>query len=86
MRETQEIIERIKGKAEEIAKDLELNLHDIKMFRDKKGWVLRFTISRDSGTSIKDCEIYSKRIGSYLDELDLIEEKYFLEVQSKGIK
>ncbi|MCX7758370.1 MAG: hypothetical protein N2169_01955 [bacterium] len=86
MRETQEIIEKIRGKAEEIAKDLELNLHDIRMFRDKKGWVLRFTISRDGGTSIKDCEIYSKRIGSYLDELDIIEDKYFLEVQSKGIK
>lgn len=86
MMQSNEIIERIKDKAEEIARDLELTLHEIKLFRDKRGWVLRFTISREGGTSIKDCEIYSKRIGSYLDQIDIIEDKYFLEVQSKGIK
>ncbi|MFN3995220.1 MAG: ribosome maturation factor RimP [bacterium] len=80
------LIEKIRGKAEEIARDLELNLHDIKMFKNRKNLILRFTISREGGTSIKDCEIYSKRIESYLDQLDVIKERYFLEVQSKGIK
>lgn len=84
--QSSEIIEKIKDKAEEIARDLELTLHEIKLFRDKRGWILRFTISRQSGTSIKDCEIYSRRIEAYLDQIDIISDKYFLEVQSKGIK
>jgi len=86
MRETEEIIDKIKDKAEEIARDLDLFLHDIKMFKHNKNWVLRFTISREGGTSIKDCEMFSRRIEQHLDQLDLIKERYFLEVQSKGIK
>lgn len=80
------LIEEIKEKAEEIAKDLELNLHEIKIFRNRRNLTIRFTISRDSGTSIKDCELYSRRIEAFLDEKDIIKERYFLEVQSKGIK
>ncbi|MEN3015246.1 MAG: hypothetical protein ABDH21_04205 [bacterium] len=86
MRSNHEIVEAIKEKAIQIANDLELQLHDIKLFRHKKNLILRFTISREGGTSIKDCEMYSKRIESYLDQIDIIKEKYFLEVQSKGIK
>jgi len=86
MIEVNEIIEKIKPKAEEIAKELDLQLHDIKLFKYKKNWVLRFTISRENGTSIKDCEMYSRRIESYLDQIDIIQERYFLEVQSKGIR
>jgi ribosome maturation factor RimP len=86
MIEINEIIDKIKPKAEEIAKELDLHLHDIKLFKYKKNWVIRFTISRENGTSIKDCEMYSKRIENYLDQIDIIKERYFLEVQSKGIR
>jgi len=82
----QEILDKIKDKAKEIANDLDLNLHDIKLFKHHKNWVLRFIISRNGGTSIKDCEMYSKRIENYLDKIDIIKEKYLLEVQSRGIR
>ncbi len=81
-----EILEKIYPKAKEIADELELKLWDIKYFKRNKNRVLLITISREGGTSIKDCETFSKKIEKYLDEIDIIKERYYLEVQSKGIK
>lgn len=47
--------------------------------------IISICIHRDSGTAIKDCEEVSKKIEQYLDETDLIQERYFLEVASRGI-
>ncbi|MCX7871146.1 MAG: hypothetical protein N2485_06215 [bacterium] len=80
-----EILEKIYPKAKEIADELQLKLWDIKYFKRNKSKVLLITISREGGTSIKDCETFSKKIEKYLDEIDLIKERYYLEVQSKGI-
>jgi len=81
-----EILAKVYPKAKEIADELNLKLWDIKYFRRNKARVLLITISREGGTSIKDCEMFSKKIEKFLDENDIINERYYLEVQSKGIK
>jgi len=81
-----EILAKVYPKAKEIADELNLKLWDIKYFRRNKARVLLITISREGGTSIKDCEMFSKKIEKFLDENDIIKERYYLEVQSKGIK
>jgi ribosome maturation factor RimP len=81
-----EILEKVYPKAKEIADELNLKLWDIKYFKRNKAKVLLITISREGGTSIKDCEMFSKKIEKFLDENDIIKERYYLEVQSKGIK
>jgi ribosome maturation factor RimP len=81
-----EILAKVYPKAKEIADELNLKLWDIKYFRRNKAKVLLITISREGGTSIKDCEMFSKKIEKFLDENDIINERYYLEVQSKGIK
>ncbi len=81
-----EILKKVYPKAKEIADELNLKLWDIKYFRRNKARVLLITISREGGTSIKDCEMFSKKIEKFLDENDIINERYYLEVQSKGIK
>jgi ribosome maturation factor RimP len=81
-----EILAKVYPKAKEIADELNLKLWDIKYFRRNKAKVLLITISREGGTSIKDCEMFSKKIEKFLDENDIIKERYYLEVQSKGIK
>ncbi len=80
-----EILEKIYPKAKEIADELQLKLWDIKYFKRNKSKVLLITISREGGTSIKDCEKFSKKIEKSLDEIDIIKERYYLEVKSKGI-
>jgi len=81
-----EILAKVYPKAKEIADELNLKLWDIKYFRRNKAKVLLITISREGGTSIRDCEMFSKKIEKFLDENDIINERYYLEVQSKGIK
>lgn len=81
-----EILAKVYPKAKEIADELNLKLWDIKYFKRNKARVLLITISREGGTSIKDCEMFSKKIEKFLDENDIINERYYLEVQSKGIK
>lgn len=48
-------------------------------------WILSVCIHRESGTSIKDCEDVSRFMERRLDEADLIQEQYSLEVASRGI-
>jgi len=81
-----EILAKVYPKAKEISDELNLKLWDIRYFKRNKARVLLITISREGGTSIKDCEMFSKKIEKFLDENDIIKERYYLEVQSKGIK
>ncbi len=82
-------VERIKQvvteMAERITSRLGLELIDVEFFQGSKRWILRVTINRPSGTSIRDCEMVSRSLERRLDLLDLIPTSYVLEVQSKGI-
>lgn len=69
-----------------LLEDLGLNLYDIEYNKESVGNVLRVFISKNEGNvGIDDCEKSSRRISDKLDELDPIEESYFLEVSSPGI-
>lgn len=63
-----------------------LELYEIEYVKEPVGNILRVYISKDNGNvSIEDCETVSNLISDKLDELDPIEESYFLEVSSPGI-
>jgi ribosome maturation factor RimP len=47
--------------------------------------ILRVTINREGVVSLDDCEIFSRHLNKLLDREDLIQEKYYIEVQSPGI-
>ena len=70
--------------SEEIANDLNVELIDVTYRKEGKRWVLRVTINRPGGTSLRDCELFSRSLEWYLDDADLIPHSYYLEVQSKG--
>jgi len=71
--------------SKDIADDMEVELVDVTYRREGKRWVLRVTINRPGGTSLRDCEVFSRSLEWYLDDMDLIPHSYYLEVQSKGI-
>lgn len=78
--------------AEVLAEFLETNgyeLYNVEFSKEGKDWFLRVYIDRmeDSagGISTDDCEKVSRYLSAKLDELDPIEQNYYLEVSSPGM-
>lgn len=72
--------------AEPIAKELGLDIWDIRFVKEGADWFLRIFIDKDGGVSIVDCENMSRAIDKPLDEADPIEQSYCLEVSSPGVE
>ncbi|HVI39113.1 MAG TPA: ribosome maturation factor RimP [Anaerovoracaceae bacterium] len=78
--------------AEELTGFLENNgyeLYNVEFIKEGKDWFLKVYIDRmpDSadGISTDDCEKVSRYLSTRLDELDPIEQNYYLEVSSPGM-
>lgn len=72
-----------------IEKNLNYELVDIEFVKEGSDRFLRLYIDKinsDDKISIDDCEIVSKLLNTKLDEIDPIEENYYLEVSSCGIE
>jgi len=61
-----------------------LELVDVEYVREGSSWFLRIYVDKEGGIDIEDCGRFSEFISAKLDELDPIEEAYFLEVSSPG--
>lgn len=72
--------------AEPIAKKLGLQIWDIRFIKEGTGWFLRIFIDKDGGVGIDDCVEMSRALNDPLDEADLIEQAYCLEVSSPGVE
>ncbi|RKP55496.1 ribosome maturation factor RimP [Cohnella endophytica] len=59
-------------------------LVDVEYVKEGSNWFLRVYVDKEGGIDIDDCGIVSEFISTKLDELDPIEEAYFLEVSSPG--
>lgn len=68
----------------------ELALYNVEFAKEGKDWFLRVYIDKSDGAESKfigteDCEITSRFLSDKLDELDPIEQNYYLEVSSPGM-
>ena len=72
--------------AEPIAKELGVEIWDIRFLKEGADWFLRIFLDKESGIGIDDCEAFSRAIDKPLDELDPIEQSYCLEVSSPGLE
>ena len=79
--------------AEELDQFLSENgyeLYNVEFLKEGRDWFLRVYIDRlehseQEGISTDDCEKVSRYLSSRLDELDPIEQNYYLEVSSPGM-
>jgi ribosome maturation factor RimP len=62
-----------------------IELVDIEYKHENGNYVLRVFLDKETGITLKDCELYSDRIGTLLDEKDLIKDSYSLEISSPGL-
>ena len=76
----------VKSIVEPIAKEMGLEIWDIRFLKEGSQWYLRIFIDKEGGVSIDDCVDLTHAINKPLDEADPIEQAYCLEVSSPGIE
>lgn len=77
---------KIENLLEPIINNLQYELYDVQYVKEGKDFYLRITIDNENGIGIEDCETVNNAIDDVLDEADIINTSYFLEVSSPGIE
>ncbi len=72
--------------AQPVADELGYVIWDTEYVKEGGRYILRYTIDKDGGVGIDDCERFHRAVDPLLDEADPIEESYTLEVSSPGIE
>ncbi|KPU28176.1 hypothetical protein TR13x_02235 [Caloranaerobacter sp. TR13] len=80
-----EIEELTREIALQIVEDYNFELVDVEFVKEGSQRFLRIFIDKPGGITIEDCQKVSERISDRLDEIDPIEENYYLEVSSPGL-
>lgn len=70
---------------EPIVAERGLELVDLEFVKEGANWYLRVYVDKDGGVDITDCEFVSRALDAKLDEIDPIEQAYYLEVSSPGL-
>ena len=86
MKSVKGIVQTLHPVIEEVAKDLGYSIWDLEYVKEGTEWYLRITIDSENGIGIDDCEKMSRAIDPVLDEHNVIEDAYHLEVSSPGIE
>lgn len=82
----QEIIEELRGIIGEYLKSQRLDLVDLIYRREGRDPILRILVDRpEGGITIGECAVLNRQIGSLLDEKEMVQERYILEVASPGL-
>ncbi len=80
-----EMLKVVSQVSQTIADELDMELVDLEYIKEFGNYFLRVYIEKIGGVSTDDCERMSKRLSIVLDEIDPIEESYYLEVSSPGL-
>ncbi|MDD5923258.1 MAG: ribosome maturation factor RimP [Clostridia bacterium] len=79
-------VQAVQKIAEPIAEELGLQIWDVRFVKEGASWFLRIFIDKEDGVNIEDCEAFSRAIDPILDEKDVVEQSYCLEVSSPGLE
>lgn len=79
------VVKIVKDHCEPLIEGLGYDLVDLEFIKENGNCYLRFYIGKAEGISIDDCQKVSEIVGDKLDELDPIQESYYLEVSSPGL-
>ena len=81
----QNTVQRVEEIITPYAKELGLEIWDVRFAKEGSDWYLRVFIDKDGGVNIQDCETVSRALSDQLDAEDYIEDAYILEVSSPGL-
>ncbi len=77
--------EKIRGLAQKAAEGLGYTVESVELLGSGNKLLLRISIDKEGGVTIRDCELMSREIGAMLDVEDIIPSRYHLEVSSPGL-
>lgn len=80
------VVDIVRDIGEPECKKMGLELVDVEFVKEGPFRYLRVIIDKEEGISLDDCSALSKFLNVKLDQLDPIEENYFLEVTSPGVE
>lgn len=80
------VVDVVREIAEPFCVENDMELLDVEFVKEGPYRYLRLLIDKEGGVSLDDCSLISKALNKRLDELDPIEENYFLEVSSAGVE
>ena len=86
MKKENELLKTIEKNFKTILLEKGIYFVDVEYVKEPKGNVLRIFIDKDGGVDLDSCEMTSNIISDWLDEVDPIEDSYFLEVSSPGVE
>lgn len=86
MKSTKNIVSTLYPVVEKTASELGYIIWDLEYVKEGSDWYLRITIDSENGIDIEDCEKMSRAIDPVLDEVNVIEDAYHLEVSSPGVE
>ena len=76
---------KVRALLTQVIEETGVELVDIEFAKEGQNWYLRIYIDKSNGITIDDCEKISRIAEKVLDEKDIIEQAYILEVSSPGI-
>ena len=62
-----------------------VSIYDVEYVKEGANWYLRVYADKEGGINIDDCVTISRALEAKLDEKDVIEDAYILEVSSPGL-
>ena len=77
---------QIEELAKRICADMHIALYDVDEKMSVKGRIITVFLTKIGGISLDECARFSRRLSNELDEFDLIQDRYFLEVSSPGVE
>ena len=80
-----QIVDEVTHYLEPILANFNFELVDVEFVKEGPSYFLRIYIDKEGGVTIEDCRITSRAIEEVLDEKDIIEPAYMLEVSSPGL-
>lgn len=75
----------VEALARPVVEGMGFSLWDVVFEKEGADWNLCLLIDKDGGIDLDDCEKVSRAIDPMLDELDPIEQSYYLVVSSPGV-
>lgn len=80
------VAESVRELASPIINALGLQLWDVRFVKEGADWILRLIIDKPDGICIDDCVAVNDALEQPLDEWNLIDRPYRLQVQSPGVE